>query len=85
MIPGQSSPEQAAIIVRIYEEFVDGRSPREIAARLNAEGVPSPSGGRWSASSINGDRVRKRNVISVAERRKASKVSGATGNVGDPR
>jgi DNA invertase Pin-like site-specific DNA recombinase len=56
-------PDQAAIVVRIYEEFVDGRSPREIAKRLNAEGVPSPAGGRWSASSINGDRVRKNGVL----------------------
>lgn len=56
-------PEQARVIVRIYEEFVDGRSPREIAGRLNAEGVPSPSGGRWSASSINGDRVRKNGIL----------------------
>jgi len=38
-------PAEAAIIVRIYREFVAGSSPRAIAARLNAEGVPSPAAG----------------------------------------
>lgn len=55
--------EEAAIVRRIFAEFVDGRSPREIAQRLNSEGVPGPSGGRWSASSINGDRVRGNGIL----------------------
>lgn len=56
-------PDEAAVVQRIFAEFVDGRSPREIAKRLNADGVPSPSGGKWSAASINGDRVRGNGIL----------------------
>lgn len=56
-------PAEAAIVRRVFGEFVDGRSPREIARRLNSEGVPGPSGGSWSASSINGDRVRGNGIL----------------------
>lgn len=56
-------PAEAAIVRRVFGEFVDGRSPREIARRLNSEGVPGPSGGGWSASSINGDRVRGNGIL----------------------
>jgi site-specific DNA recombinase len=55
--------EQAAIVRRIFAEFVDGRSPREIAKRLNADGIVSPSGGKWSAATINGDRVRGNGIL----------------------
>ncbi|WP_239016834.1 recombinase family protein [Sphingomonas ginkgonis] len=56
-------PDEAAIVRRIYAEFVDGRSPREIARRLNGEGVAAPAGGKWSAASINGDRVRGNGIL----------------------
>jgi site-specific DNA recombinase len=55
--------DQALVVRRIFAEFIDGRSPREIAGRLNAEGVVSPSGGKWSAASINGDRVRGNGIL----------------------
>jgi len=55
--------EEAAIVRRIFAEFVDGRSPREIATRLNAEAIVGPSGGAWSAASINGDRVRGNGIL----------------------
>jgi DNA invertase Pin-like site-specific DNA recombinase len=55
--------DEAAIVRRIFAEFVDGRSPRAIARRLNAESIPGPSGGAWSASSINGDRVRGNGIL----------------------
>jgi site-specific DNA recombinase len=55
--------EAAAIVRRIFAEFVDGRSPRDIARRLNAEGIPGPSGGAWSSASINGDRVRGNGIL----------------------
>jgi site-specific DNA recombinase len=56
-------PDEAAIVRRIFAEFVDGRSPRDIARRLNAEAIPGPSGGPWSAASINGDRVRGNGIL----------------------
>lgn len=49
-------PDQAEIVRRIFREFADGHSPRAIAGRLNAEGVPSPKGGSyWHTTTISGD------------------------------
>ena len=47
-------PEEAATVRRIFREHAAGMSPRQIARRLNAEGVPSPSGGIWYDASIRG-------------------------------
>ncbi len=45
---------QAAIVQRIFEEFVAGVGPRKIAQRLNAEGHQGPPGAKWNASAIYG-------------------------------
>lgn len=55
--------DQAAVIVRVHEDFAAGDTPRQIAAALNAEGVPGPRGGRWNASSVNGSRQRANGVL----------------------
>lgn len=57
--------EEAEIIRRVFRLYVDGMSGRQIAALLNAEGIPPP-GARWknrlgcrrtwSNSAIDGDR-----------------------------
>lgn len=56
-------PDQAAIVRRIVAEYLAGDSPLAIARRLNAEGVPSPSGARWNVSAINGDAVRGSGIL----------------------
>ena len=56
-------PLAAAIVRRIYQEYVSGQSGKAIAKRLNAEGVPGPSGGTWSASSINGNKQRRDGIL----------------------
>src|SRR5438067_10133206 len=43
---------EAAIVVRIFEEFAAGKSPRAIAAALNRAGIPGPRKCRWGASTI---------------------------------
>jgi site-specific DNA recombinase len=57
-------PEQARQVRRIFKLFVDGYSPRQIADKLNALGVPSPGATwnrrtrqcrGWSGSAIYGD------------------------------
>ena len=55
--------EEAAVVRRIVREFISGRSPLEIARRLNDEGIPSPTNGKWSVSAINGDRVRGNGIL----------------------
>jgi site-specific DNA recombinase len=47
-------PSEAAIVLRIFQEFAEGRSKSEIVRRLNAEGVPGrfKSARGWSPSTI---------------------------------
>ncbi len=47
-------PAEAAVVDRIFREFVAGVSPKQIAKNLNREGVPGPFGGPWSPSTIYG-------------------------------
>ncbi len=54
---------EAAIVCRIFEEYVRGLTPRRIATGLNAEGIPSPRGGEWNASTINGSRQRRNGIL----------------------
>ena len=51
-------PEEAAVIRRVYREYLAGRSPKAIAHDLNREGIPSPAGGEWRSSSIVRELVR---------------------------
>ncbi len=68
-VPGDASKRvinvaQAEVVRRIYREYIEGRSPVQIAGRLNAEGVPAPFGGDWNGSTINGSRKRASGIIS---------------------
>ncbi|WP_196801619.1 recombinase family protein [Sphingomonas melonis] len=55
--------DQAAIVVRIFTEYASGQSPKAIAARLNAEGVPAPRGQTWRTTTISGDRKRQNGML----------------------
>lgn len=55
--------DHAAVVRRVYAEYIAGESPLAIARRLNAEGVPAPSGGKWNVSMINGDSVRGNGIL----------------------
>ena len=48
-------PQEAAIVQRIFREFIAGRSPKAIAQQLNLEGIPGPRAA-WSPSTIHGHR-----------------------------
>jgi site-specific DNA recombinase len=54
---------EAEIVRRIFEEYVAGRTPREIAYDLNEERVPPPRGRSWNASTINGNMQRGTGII----------------------
>ncbi len=45
-------------MVWIFEAYVHGASPQRIAAGLNRDAVPWPSGGVWNASNIAGNAKR---------------------------
>ena len=45
--------EEAVIVRRIYDEFLAGKSPGEIARRLTAEGIPTPAKKtNWHTSTV---------------------------------
>ena len=46
------NPEQAPIVVRIFEEFVGGKGCSRIARELNADGVPTFAGKRWAPPTV---------------------------------
>ena len=55
--------DEAAVIRRVFRDFADGISPRAIAQRLNAEGVPGPRGKLWRDTAIRGHRTRGTGLI----------------------
>ena len=48
------TPEEAALVVKIFEMFAVGRSPRDIARALNRDHVAGPRGHEWRDTTIRG-------------------------------
>lgn len=63
--PGELAIDEAeaAVVRRIFAEFVAGKSPREIAWGLNQDRIDPPRGAVWTASTINGSRTRKSGIL----------------------
>ena len=55
--------DQAKIVRRIFEEFVDGKPGKAIAVGLNDDGIPSPQGRIWRHRTIKGDRSRGDGIL----------------------
>jgi site-specific DNA recombinase len=56
-------PAQAAIVERIFREFVAGIAPKAIAMRLNRDEIAGPFGGSWSPSTIHGNSKRGTGIL----------------------
>lgn len=54
---------EAAVVQRIFRDYVRGKSPKKIAFELNKEGISGPHGGAWGASTIYGNRQRGTGII----------------------
>ncbi len=65
---------QAAIVVRIFEDYAAGMSPGKIVRRLNDEGVPPPRSGRrdrvsshstaaWTPNTLTGNAERSTGIL----------------------
>ena len=72
LVPGQPGARkineaQAAIVVRIYEEYAAGRSPQAITTQLNKEQVPGPRGGPWRDTTIRGHFTRGTGILNNEE------------------
>ncbi len=49
----EPNPDTAPVVRRMYREYLAGKSLRQIALTLSAEGIPTPRGGaRWSISTV---------------------------------
>jgi site-specific DNA recombinase len=59
----EASHGEANIVRRIYKYRLSGMTPRDIAGKLNVEGVPSPTGSKWNASTLNGSKSRKYGIL----------------------
>lgn len=55
--------DEAAIVRRIFAEYLSGTTPRAIAIRLNADGILSPRGTEWRGSTINGPSARDYGIL----------------------
>ena len=58
--------DEAEIVRLIFEEYLAGRSPRDIAGLLNAYGVPGPRGRPWRQGTIGGSRKRGSGILNNA-------------------
>jgi site-specific DNA recombinase len=56
-------PAEAAVVERIFREFVAGVAPKAIAKRLNRDGIAGPFGGSWSPSTIHGNPKRGTGIL----------------------
>ncbi len=63
--PGERSinPDHTDIVQRIFREYASGVSPREVAKRLNSDGVPGPRSKTWKDTTIRGQRDRGTGVL----------------------
>jgi Recombinase len=59
----QIDEDEAAVVHEIFESYVGGKTPREIAARLNGRKVPPPRGRYWTDSTLNGSLKRHNGMI----------------------
>ncbi len=54
---------EAAVVRRIFKDYLDGQSSRTIAMTLNREGVPGPQGKDWGPSTIHGNPKRGTGIL----------------------
>lgn len=47
------NPTEASVVRRIYQEYLSGRSSREIVEGLNTEGIERKKGGKWKPHDIS--------------------------------
>jgi site-specific DNA recombinase len=55
--------DEAKVVRRIFSEFAQGYTAREIAGRLNADKIEPPHGLRWNASTIYGNAQRGNGML----------------------
>ena len=54
---------EAAVVVRIFRDYAAGMAPRQIARKLNKEGIAGPGGRPWLDTTIRGQPLRGTGVL----------------------
>jgi hypothetical protein len=54
---------EVAVVTRIFTDYANRGSPKQTARMLNAERRPGPSGTRWGASTLHGNRERGSGIL----------------------
>lgn len=54
---------EAAVVVRICRDYATGTSPRQIARKLNEEGIGGPGGRPWLDTTIRGQPERGTGIL----------------------
>jgi len=54
---------EAAVVRRIFRDYVVGKSAKRIAAELNRDSISAPNGGDWGFSTINGNAKRGNGIL----------------------
>lgn len=54
---------EAAVIQRIYAEYIAGKKLPEIVEGLNHDGVPAPSGGLWKRNALMGGAAKQEGIL----------------------
>ncbi|MER7153346.1 recombinase family protein [Streptomyces lydicus] len=49
---GQLVPDEADVVVRIFQDFMSGESAYSIARSFNAEGIQPPTARTWSSTMV---------------------------------
>ena len=56
-------PDQAAVVLRIFEETALGHSAEQICRGLNEDGIPAPRGGKWFPTALRGNKKREEGIL----------------------
>lgn len=70
--------DQAAVVRRIFNLYLEGNGNKKIAQRLNEEGIPGPTGAKWSHTAI-WEMLRRETYLGWIVRNKTSKKRGVDG------
>jgi DNA invertase Pin-like site-specific DNA recombinase len=54
---------QAAIVLRVYQEYAAGRSLPQIIEGLNRDNIPAPAGGLWKRTALAGSPKKREGVL----------------------
>lgn len=56
-------PDEARVVLELFQRFADGESVRSIVHHLNARGLRSARGGSWAVSALQGSQAKRTGML----------------------